>query len=54
MGFFLVGASFCRMRFNMSSAVWVKYLSVVTMGNGIWCGNKSTEIASRVPAVDGM
>ena len=54
MVFFLVGAIFCRMRSNMSSAVWVKYLSVVTLGKGICCGNQSTEISSRVPAVDSM
>ena len=54
MVFFMVDASFCRMRSNMSLAVWVKQSSVVTLGKGIWCGNQSTNIASRVPAVDGM
>ena len=44
-GFFLVSASFWRMRSNMSLAVWVKKSSVVTFGKGIWYGNHSTEIA---------
>ena len=38
----------------MSLAVWVKYSYVVTLGKGIWCGNQSTDIASRMPVVDGM
>ena len=38
----------------MSLAVWVKKSSVVTLGKGIWCGNQSTEIALRMPDVDGM
>ena len=38
----------------MSMAVWRKYLSAVTLGNGTLCGNQSMANASRTTKVLGM
>jgi hypothetical protein len=39
---------------SMLLAVWRKYLSAVTLGNGTLCGNQSTVKAPQTPKVLGM